>query len=82
VAYAHTLPEKSHAQSAAHPLADALKRAWRGYWQRRAQRATVQMLNGLDDHMLKDLGMARGEIQSVVYGRRGERRHRYEANWE
>ena len=82
MACTHTLPAKSFPQSLVQPVAGAVRRAWRGYRHRKAQRATVRMLAGLDDHMLKDLGMARGEIQSVVYGRRGERLRRYEATWE
>jgi len=80
MACTNSVPAKSFALSLALP--SALRRAWRGYWHRKAQRATVRMLSGLNDHTLKDIGMARGEIQSVVYGRRGERLRQYEASWE
>lgn len=42
-------------------------------WHRR--QAAVRRLNALDDHMLKDIGISRGEIDSLVRsGRDGERR--------
>jgi uncharacterized protein YjiS (DUF1127 family) len=52
-----------------------LRAMWRGYWQRRVTRATVFMLQSLDDRALKDLGIDRTEIQSVVHeGCQGRRR--------
>jgi uncharacterized protein YjiS (DUF1127 family) len=39
---------------------------WHSYRLKRRQRATVRMLHGLDDRMLKDIGLARNEIESVV----------------
>lgn len=48
---------------------DALRSAWRAYWRRRAKRAT-QFLQSLDDRTLKDIGIDRSEIDSVVYGAR------------
>jgi uncharacterized protein YjiS (DUF1127 family) len=56
-------------------------RAWYAYWDWRARQATVQILLALDSRTLRDIGLSRGEIQSVVYGRRGERRMRYDENW-
>ena len=41
----------------------------------RAQRATVLMLRSLDGRTLKDIGIDRSEIESVVYGRPDDRRH-------
>jgi uncharacterized protein YjiS (DUF1127 family) len=51
-----------------------LKREWQAYRTRRAQRATVRALRNLDDATLRDIGMGRSEIESVVYGRPGDRR--------
>jgi uncharacterized protein YjiS (DUF1127 family) len=45
-----------------------LKAAWRAYWQERAQRATAELLHRLDDSALSDIGIARNEIDCVVYG--------------
>jgi uncharacterized protein YjiS (DUF1127 family) len=62
-----------------HPLADRFlglaQRAWTTYWRRKAERAAVFALHALDDRTLKDIGMDRSEIESVVYtaarGRQG-----------
>jgi uncharacterized protein YjiS (DUF1127 family) len=50
------------------------RRVWSAYWAWRAERATVAILHGLDDWALKDIGIDRSEIESVVYGARQERR--------
>ena len=60
---------------------DRIARAWRGYWQRRAKQATVELLYSLDDRTLRDIGLSRCEITSVVYGRAGERTRCYEEAW-
>ena len=55
-----------------------LRAMWRGYWRRRAERATVFMLQSLDDRALKDLAIDRTEIPSVVHEGCQGRRHRME----
>jgi uncharacterized protein YjiS (DUF1127 family) len=53
-----------------------MRRAWAGYWTRRAERATVAILLALDSRTLKDIGLDRSEIESVAQGdcqRRGPR---------
>jgi uncharacterized protein YjiS (DUF1127 family) len=50
---------------------------WDAYWQRRAKRATVFMLQGLDDRVLSDIGIDRSEIESVVYGSGADRIRHY-----
>jgi uncharacterized protein YjiS (DUF1127 family) len=45
-----------------------LRAAWRAYWQERAQRATAELLHRLDDRALSDIGIARNEIDCIVYG--------------
>ena len=49
---------------------------WRAYLNRRAQWATVRVLRSLDARTLKDIGMDPTEIESVVHGRREDRRRR------
>lgn len=55
--------------------------AWRAYWQRRARRVTVEILQSLDDRTLRDIGVGRDEIPSLVYGRRGDRTRCYDEAW-
>jgi uncharacterized protein YjiS (DUF1127 family) len=61
-------------------LGGILKRGWDAYWRRRARQTAIVMLHSLDDHCLHDIGLDRSEIESVVYGKRGDRRLRYEHN--
>jgi uncharacterized protein YjiS (DUF1127 family) len=49
-------------------VARLTQRAWSCYWTRRAANATVAILHTLDDRALKDIGLDRSEIESVVYG--------------
>jgi uncharacterized protein YjiS (DUF1127 family) len=59
-------------------LADMTRHAWTRYWTRRGERAAVAMLRTLDDRTLKDIGLDRSEIESVVRSaRRRERRIRW-----
>ena len=51
-----------------------LSKEWNAYRTRSAQRATVRILRDLDDTMLRDIGLSRSEIDSVVYGASGDRR--------
>ena len=64
-----------------HGLGSLLKSGWDAYWKRRARRATVMMLRSLDDRSLHDIGVDRSEIESIVYGKAGDRRVRYERDW-
>jgi uncharacterized protein YjiS (DUF1127 family) len=54
-------------------LPEVVRSAWAGYWVRRAERATIFALHALDDRTLKDIGMDRSEIESVVYARARDR---------
>jgi uncharacterized protein YjiS (DUF1127 family) len=55
-------------------LAGSMQSAWSAYWTHRAERATVQMLQSLDDRTLKDIGIDRSEIESVAHNPGGDRR--------
>jgi uncharacterized protein YjiS (DUF1127 family) len=55
--------------------------AWQRYWDTRARRATVEILHSLDDRTLRDIGISRGEITSVVYGGRSGNACRYDVTW-
>lgn len=61
--------------------AHLLRAAWRGYWARRAQKATVLILQSLDERTLRDIGIGSGEIESSVYGKARDRRRRYDERW-
>jgi uncharacterized protein YjiS (DUF1127 family) len=62
-------------------FAQSLHAIWRGYWARRAQKATVLMLQSLDDRTLRDIGIGPGEIESCVYGKARDRRRGYDERW-
>ncbi len=63
--------------AAAQGIGARLKGWWNAYWALRARRATVFMLQGLDDRVLGDIGIDRSEIESVVYGKPGDRLRDY-----
>jgi uncharacterized protein YjiS (DUF1127 family) len=65
-------------RAATQGLGQILKRGWDAYWRRRAKRTAVMMLHSLDDHCLHDIGVDRSEIESVIYGKPGDRRLSYE----
>lgn len=48
------------------------------YLERRRFKATAYALNALDDRTLHDIGLTRGEIDSVIATRGSGRRHRIE----
>ena len=58
-----------------------IAKAWRTYWQWRARRATLDLLHSLDDRTLRDIGVGRNEVTSLVYGRPGDRTRCYEETW-
>lgn len=54
--------------SLAQRLAAGVRRLWTGYWDDQLRRATVRMLETLDDRTLRDIGLARREIAHAVHG--------------
>jgi uncharacterized protein YjiS (DUF1127 family) len=77
----HVLPASVPHQFAtygrSHGPGQLLKGWWQAYRARRSKQATVLALQGLDDRILSDIGIDRSEIESVVYGRSGERLRGY-----
>ena len=59
-------------------LASAMSHAWERFRSRRRLAATARILEGLDDRTLKDIGIDRGEISSVVATRCGGRRLKFD----
>jgi len=70
-----------HRSSLAIRAAGAVKRWWYAYWGWRARKATVLILHSLECRTLHDIGIHPSEIESLVHGRDGDRRRRYDAAW-
>ena len=68
MAQIHALRDETFVGSLSHHLGAACNKAWRRYWAWRATRAAVVALHALNAHELKDMGIDRSEIESVVYG--------------
>jgi len=64
--------------SLSHRFGEVASGLWRGYWQRRSQRATIALLHSLQDNVLHDIGLDRSEIESVVRTRSSGRLQRFE----
>jgi len=60
-------------------LAALGKDLWRAYRRRRAERATIAALQGLNDNVLHDIGIDRSEIESVVRTRSKGRLQHFKA---
>ena len=56
-------------QVAAERVAEVFAACWHAYARRRERTAAVGELRALDDRSLRDIGINRSEIESVVYGR-------------
>jgi uncharacterized protein YjiS (DUF1127 family) len=51
----------------------------RTYFEQRTLRSTVRALQAMDDRLLADIGMSRGEIHSIVYGGASDQTRRLRA---
>jgi uncharacterized protein YjiS (DUF1127 family) len=51
-------------------LSELLRGAWRAHCRRRRQRVAELRLRRLDEHLLRDIGIDRGDISDAVRGRR------------
>jgi uncharacterized protein YjiS (DUF1127 family) len=69
-----------HRPSLTSRAATLVRRGWRAYWERRARRATLLILQSLDDRTLHDIGISPSEIPSCIYGST-DRRRRYDERW-
>ena len=67
--------------SVAKRMVQALSAMWRAHIKWQAKRATIAVLHELDERTLKDIGLDRSEIESVVLGATGERLRTYDDNW-
>ena len=71
-----------HARSTpATRIAGILSGAWHAVRGWRARKATVEILQSLDGRTLRDIGVDRSEIESIVYGKRDGGKRWYDANW-
>ena len=70
-----------NSQTPAARTAEALKGVWHAFQDWRARRATLRILGSLDSRTLNDIGLHADEIESTVYGKRGDRKRGYDANW-
>jgi uncharacterized protein YjiS (DUF1127 family) len=62
-------------------LAARARGLWQSYWDYQARRATVLMLEALDDRLLKDIGLRRSEIRPAVFGRDPAHARPYDPRW-
>jgi len=73
--------EPVHQLSVAKRMLRALSAMWCGHITWQAKRATIAVLHELDERTLKDIGLDRSEIESVVLGATGERLRTYDDKW-
>ena len=74
--HAQALDAAAQQASKAFGVLSLTQRAWAAYRTRRAEHATIAMLRALDDRALRDIGIDRSEIESVVYAARADREER------
>ena len=52
----------------ANPLSRLLSACWEGIARYFVRRAAIASLRGLDDRVLREIGLARSQIEAAVYG--------------
>lgn len=62
-------------------ILQSFARAWRRLCDWRSRRETAAILASLDQRTLRDIGVDRHEIGSVVYGSHRDGRRCYDADW-
>jgi uncharacterized protein YjiS (DUF1127 family) len=75
-----TSPSIDRSRATIGNFARLAERLWMSYWDRQARRATMLLLESLDDRTLSDMGFQRSEIQSAVFGP-PDRMRPYHADW-
>ena len=64
-----------------HAIAAVVQRWWRAYRDRRDRRSTLAILAGLSDVALKDIGVTRSELESLVNDPGEDRPRSYDRHW-
>jgi uncharacterized protein YjiS (DUF1127 family) len=67
--------------SAAARVATLWRKAADAFLDWQARRATRDMLRALDTRTLRDIGIDRNEVESVIHDMSRDRRRRYDADW-
>lgn len=68
--HAITSTVRDHGQTIEGGFAAALRIWWQRLDEQRRMRVTVNALHALDDRLLKDIGLERGDIEAAVARRR------------
>jgi uncharacterized protein YjiS (DUF1127 family) len=74
---ASSLPRRITPKVSRRRVSVVLRGLARAYWDYRLRRATIVVLQKLDDRTLADIGIDRHEIESAVYDKTRDRARRY-----
>ena len=73
-----TMATQTATQGTRTSFSEAFQSFWKSLKYQKHQRDSVRHLRSMPDHTLRDLGIHRSEINSLVYGRDAERVRYYE----